>query len=197
MVKAGKPTDDVIAELTPHLDEGDIIIDAATRFLLTRTGAGGDSPRRSCCSSGMAVSGGEEGALEGPSIMPGGAKAAWERIAPMVTKMAISVDGAPYPCSQMRRTVSFAWALELLLETVSYQVAVVSKSALTPVIRRTLTLNVKYDQAQPSMTDKRLRIPTRNRMCAAPHSHQARAPVSFTRPNSATALLRPMVAKLP
>src|SRR5260221_5586831 len=43
----------------------------------------------------MGVSGGEEGALEGPSMMPGGSKAAWERIAPIFTRMAVAVDGTP------------------------------------------------------------------------------------------------------
>lgn len=95
MVKAGKPTDDVIEELAPHLDEGDILIDAGNaQFTDTRRREAALAERK-ILFVGMGVSGGEEGALEGPSIMPGGAREAWDRIAPMVTKMAISVDGTP------------------------------------------------------------------------------------------------------
>ena len=95
MVKAGKPVDEVIDELLPHLEEGDIIIDGGNSLFT-------DTARRyKTCEAkkirfvGMGVSGGEEGALEGPSMMPGGDREAWDRIAPMLTKMAAQVDGAP------------------------------------------------------------------------------------------------------
>ena len=95
MVKAGKPVDEVIDELLPHLDEGDIIIDGGNSLFT-------DTARRyEACEAkkirfvGMGVSGGEEGALEGPSMMPGGDREAWDRISPMLTKMAAQVDGVP------------------------------------------------------------------------------------------------------
>ena len=95
MVKAGKPVDEVMDELIPHLEEGDIIIDGGNSFFT-------DTARRyEACEEekirfvGMGVSGGEEGALEGPSMMPGGDREAWDRIAPMLTKMAAQVDGTP------------------------------------------------------------------------------------------------------
>jgi 6-phosphogluconate dehydrogenase len=95
MVKAGKPVDEVIDELLPHLEEGDIIIDGGNSLFT-------DTARRyEACEAkkirfvGMGVSGGEEGALEGPSMMPGGDREAWDRIAPMLTKMAAQVDGTP------------------------------------------------------------------------------------------------------
>jgi 6-phosphogluconate dehydrogenase len=95
MVKAGKPVDEVIDELLPHLEEGDIIIDGGNSLFT-------DTARRyETCEAkkihfvGMGVSGGEEGALEGPSMMPGGDRQAWDRIAPMLTKMAAQVDGVP------------------------------------------------------------------------------------------------------
>jgi len=95
MVKAGKPVDDVIDELIPHLEEGDIVIDGGNS-LFTDTGrrfhALKDKRLRFI---GMGVSGGEEGALEGPSMMPGGEREAYARIEPMVTKMAAQVDGTP------------------------------------------------------------------------------------------------------
>jgi len=95
MVKAGKPVDEVIAELAAHLDEGDIIIDGGNSLFSDTRRRERELAERKLLFVGMGVSGGEEGALEGPSIMPGGSKAAWDRIAPMVTKMAISVDGTP------------------------------------------------------------------------------------------------------
>ena len=88
MVKAGKPVDDVIAELVPHLEEGDIIIDGGNSLFTDTRRRERELAERKLLFVGMGVSGGEEGALEGPSMMPGGARAAWDRIAPMVTKMA-------------------------------------------------------------------------------------------------------------
>jgi 6-phosphogluconate dehydrogenase len=95
MVKAGPPVDEVIDELMPHLEPNDIIIDGGNSLFT-------DTARRyQTCEAkkirfvGMGVSGGEEGALEGPSMMPGGDRAAYDRIAPMLTKMAAQVDGTP------------------------------------------------------------------------------------------------------
>ena len=95
MVKAGKPVDAVIDELVPLLDQGDIVIDGGNSLF-------SDTNRREAALNakgfrfvGMGVSGGEEGALLGPSMMPGGEREAYERIAPMVTKMAAQVDGEP------------------------------------------------------------------------------------------------------
>lgn len=95
MVKAGKPIDDVIGELLPHLEAGDIIVDGGNSLYSDTRRRERDLAARGLLFVGMGVSGGEEGALEGPSMMPGGARPAWERIAPMVTKMAATVDGIP------------------------------------------------------------------------------------------------------
>ena len=101
MVKAGPPVDEVIDELMPHLEPDDIIIDGGNSLFT-------DTARRyKTCEAkgirfvGMGVSGGEEGALEGPSMMPGGDREAWDRIAPMLTKMAAQVDGVP--CCTLHR----------------------------------------------------------------------------------------------
>jgi 6-phosphogluconate dehydrogenase len=95
MVKAGQPVDDMIGELLPHLEAGDIIIDGGNSLF-------SDTVRREAALReqrirfvGMGISGGEEGALLGPSMMPGGERAAYDRIAPMVTRMAAQVDGTP------------------------------------------------------------------------------------------------------
>jgi 6-phosphogluconate dehydrogenase len=95
MVQAGKPVDDIIDELAPHLEPDDIVIDAGNSLFT-------DTIRRArLCDEmrirfvGMGVSGGEEGALEGPSMMPGGDRAAYDRIAPFLTKMAAQAYGRP------------------------------------------------------------------------------------------------------
>ena len=95
MVKAGKPVDAVIEELTPLLDEGDIIIDAGNSHFP-------DTKRRTeaCAANGLrfmgvGVSGGEEGALLGPSIMPGGDPAAYAEVEEILTGIAAVVDGTP------------------------------------------------------------------------------------------------------
>ena len=95
MVKAGQPVDDVIDELVPLLDAGDIVIDGGNS-LFTDTNRRFETPgAKKLRFIGMGVSGGEEGALEGPSMMPGGEREAYGRIEPMVTKMAAQVDGTP------------------------------------------------------------------------------------------------------
>src|SRR5690348_3754249 len=95
MVKAGAPVDGVIEELTPLLDEGDIIIDAGNSHFP-------DTKRRTeeCAAEGLrfmgvGVSGGEEGALNGPSIMPGGDPAAYAEVEEIFTAIAAVVDGTP------------------------------------------------------------------------------------------------------
>jgi 6-phosphogluconate dehydrogenase len=95
MVQAGKPVDDVIEELLPHIEVGDIVIDGGNS-LFTDTNRRFDYLKeKNIRFIGMGVSGGEVGALEGPSMMPGGQKDAYARIEPMVTKMAAQVDGTP------------------------------------------------------------------------------------------------------
>ncbi len=88
LVKAGKPVDDVIAELAPHLDKGDIIIDGGNSLFTDTNRRFHALEEKGLRFIGMGVSGGEEGALEGPSMMPGGDREAYARIEPMVTKMA-------------------------------------------------------------------------------------------------------------
>jgi 6-phosphogluconate dehydrogenase len=95
MVKAGAPVDAVIDELAPHLDAGDIVIDAGNSHFL-------DTKRRAqaCAARGLrflgtGVSGGEEGALNGPSIMPGGDRDAWAEVEEILTAIAVDVDGIP------------------------------------------------------------------------------------------------------
>ena len=95
MVKAGKPVDDVIDELVPLLDAGDIVIDGGNSLFTDTNRRFETLKAKNLRFIGMGVSGGEEGALEGPSMMPGGEREAYGRIEPMVTRMAAQVDGTP------------------------------------------------------------------------------------------------------
>jgi 6-phosphogluconate dehydrogenase len=95
MVKAGKPVDDVIAELVPNLAPGDIVIDGGNSLYTDTTRRFHELKARGLRFIGMGVSGGEEGALNGPSMMPGGEREAYARIEPIVTRMAAVVEGDP------------------------------------------------------------------------------------------------------
>jgi 6-phosphogluconate dehydrogenase len=95
MVKAGKPVDDVIAELLPHLEPGDILIDGGNSFFEDTQRRTRDLEGKGFRYIGTGVSGGEEGALNGPSIMPGGTEEAYRLVEPILTKIAAQVDGKP------------------------------------------------------------------------------------------------------
>ena len=95
MVKAGKPVDDVIAELLPHLDAGDILIDGGNSYFADTRRRTADVEAKGFRYIGTGVSGGEEGALLGPSIMPGGTEEAYRLIEPILTQIAAQVDGQP------------------------------------------------------------------------------------------------------
>src|SRR5689334_5850171 len=95
MVKAGAPVDGVIEELTPLLDEGDIIIDAGNSHFDDTKRRTAECAERGLRFMGVGVSGGEEGALNGPSIMPGGDPAAYAEVEEVLTAIAANVDGTP------------------------------------------------------------------------------------------------------
>jgi 6-phosphogluconate dehydrogenase len=95
LVKAGQPVDDFIEQLLPHLEEGDIIIDGGNSHFP-------DSIRRTkyveskgLLFIGTGVSGGEEGALNGPSIMPGGSVEAWPHVKKIFQDISAKVENAP------------------------------------------------------------------------------------------------------
>ncbi len=93
MVKAGKPVDAVIAELVPLLEKGDVIIDGGNSLFTDTQRRCKELAEKGLHFMGVGVSGGEEGALKGPSIMPGGSAESWEIVKPIFTKIAAQVDG--------------------------------------------------------------------------------------------------------
>lgn len=93
MVKAGGPTDATIEQLKPFLDKGDILIDGGNTFFEDTRRRNHELSESGIHFIGTGVSGGEEGALTGPSIMPGGQKEAYELVAPIFKDIAAKVDG--------------------------------------------------------------------------------------------------------
>ena len=93
MVQAGEATDKTIASLTPHLDKGDILIDGGNTFYKDTIRRNRELSAQGFNFIGTGVSGGEEGALKGPSIMPGGQKEAYELVAPILTEIAAVAEG--------------------------------------------------------------------------------------------------------
>ncbi len=95
MVKAGAPVDAVIEQLKPLLNEGDIIIDGGNSLFDDTARRTRELESAGFRFIGMGVSGGEEGALNGPSLMPGGTKSSYEYLEPIFTKIAAQVDDGP------------------------------------------------------------------------------------------------------
>lgn len=96
MVKAGPATDATIQELLPHLDKGDILIDGGNTFFKDTMRRNEELANSGINFIGTGVSGGEEGALKGPSIMPGGQKEAYALVAPILEQISAKAeDKAP------------------------------------------------------------------------------------------------------
>lgn len=93
MVKAGQPTDDTINQLLPYLSQGDILIDGGNAHFPDTQRRNKDLQAKGFRFIGAGISGGEEGALNGPSIMPGGQKDAYELVEPILTAISAKVNG--------------------------------------------------------------------------------------------------------
>ena len=97
MVPAGAAVDSVIAHLRPHLGPGDILIDGGNSFFQDTDRRSDELAAAGIHFLGTGVSGGEEGALRGPAIMPGGPREAWEAVAPILRAIAAKADDGE-PC---------------------------------------------------------------------------------------------------
>ena len=93
LVPAGKPVDIVINELVPHLQTGDLIIDAGNSHFTDTNIRAKQLQKKGIQFLGVGISGGEEGARLGPSIMPGGPKTAYEKVRPILEAVAAKVNG--------------------------------------------------------------------------------------------------------
>ena len=92
MVKAGAPTDATIKSLLPHLDKGDVLIDGGNTFFQETMRRNEELDNSGINFIGMGVSGGEKGELEGPSLMPGGQKEAYDLVEPILKKIAAKAE---------------------------------------------------------------------------------------------------------
>jgi len=97
MVKAGKPVDDFIEQVLPFLEPGDILIDGGNSLFMDTERRTKDLEAKGLLYIGTGVSGGEEGARHGPSIMPGGSPAAWPHVKDIFQGISAKVDGN-VPC---------------------------------------------------------------------------------------------------
>lgn len=95
MVKAGKPVDDMIEQLLPIVEPGDLIADCGNSFFKDTERRAGELGSRGLLYMGVGVSGGEEGALKGPSIMPGGMPEGWPRLLPVFEAVAAGTKDGP------------------------------------------------------------------------------------------------------
>jgi len=95
MVQAGGPVDAVIEQLKPLLDPDDMIIDGGNSLYTDTERRVKDLESQGLSFIGMGVSGGEEGSLHGPSLMPGGTEFAYRELEPILTKIAAQVDDGP------------------------------------------------------------------------------------------------------
>jgi 6-phosphogluconate dehydrogenase (decarboxylating) len=93
MVPAGPPVDSAIADLRPHLESGDILIDGGNSFFRDTDRRAGELTKSGIQFIGMGVSGGEEGARHGPALMPGGPEDAYRQVEPILDSIAAKVDG--------------------------------------------------------------------------------------------------------
>lgn len=97
LVKAGSAVDDFIAQIVPHLEKGDIIIDGGNSLYTDSARRAKELEAKGLLFIGTGVSGGEEGARHGPSIMPGGSPAAWPFVKDIFQSVSAKVDGGT-PC---------------------------------------------------------------------------------------------------
>ena len=95
MVPAGKPVDAAIASLLPHLAQGDLLIDGGNTYFLDTERRSRELEAAGIIYIGTGVSGGEQGALWGPAIMPGGQPAAWELVKPIFEAISAKVGADP------------------------------------------------------------------------------------------------------
>lgn len=95
MVKAGKPVDDLIEQLLPYLEKGDIIIDGGNSHFPDTERRWKELKEKGILFVGTGISGGEEGARHGPSMMPGGDPEAWPHVQPIFQAIAAKADGRP------------------------------------------------------------------------------------------------------
>ena len=95
MIKSGKPVDNMIHELLPYLDKGDLIIDGGNSYFKDTTRRINELKEKGVFYLGVGVSGGESGALHGPSLMPGGSKEGYDLVKDILLKISAQTEAGP------------------------------------------------------------------------------------------------------
>ncbi len=95
MIKAGDPVDQATSELAPHLQASDIVIDGGNSLFTDTRRREAEWKKKGLCFVGCGISGGEEGARHGPSLMPGGDRGAWEKLKPVLESIAAKTERGP------------------------------------------------------------------------------------------------------
>lgn len=131
MVKAGEPVDAVIKSLLPYMQKGDVIVDGGNSYYKDTCRREASLKKKGILFMGCGVSGGEEGALSGPSLMPGGSVQAWKAMKPIFTKIAakdfsggscvthVGADGAGHYVKMVHNGIEYA-VMQLMAE--SYEI---------------------------------------------------------------------------
>lgn len=99
LVQAGKPVDETIANLSQYMEPGDLIIDGGNEWFPNSIRRSEELEKKGIMFIGMGISGGEEGARKGPSLMPGGPKEAYSMMEPILLKVAAKAPADNEPCA--------------------------------------------------------------------------------------------------
>ncbi|MFN3282689.1 MAG: NAD(P)-binding domain-containing protein, partial [Pseudothermotoga sp.] len=138
MVKAGSPVDEMIEELLPYLDKGDLLIDAGNSHYGDTNRRLEELSHRGILFLGMGVSGGEYGALHGPSIMPGGTLEAYKMVQDVLTKISAKTEDGP--CCTYVGNGSAGHFVKMVHNGIEYSI-MQSISEIYDVMRKILKMN--------------------------------------------------------
>lgn len=138
MVKAGSPVDEMIEELLPYLDKGDLLIDAGNSHYGDTNRRLEELSHRGILYLGMGVSGGEYGALHGPSIMPGGTLEAYKMVQDVLTKISAKTEDGP--CCTYVGNGSAGHFVKMVHNGIEYSI-MQSISEIYDVMRKILKMN--------------------------------------------------------
>lgn len=140
MIKAGNPVDEVINQLLPYLDKGDLIIDGGNSYFKDTTRRTNELKEKEILYIGVGVSGGESGALHGPSMMPGGSREAYDLVKDILLKISAQTEAGP--CCTYVGNDSAGHFVKMLHNGIEYGMMQAISEAYD-VMRRVLKLSTK------------------------------------------------------
>lgn len=140
MIKAGDPVDSMIQKLLPHLDRGDLIMDGGNTYYLDTTRRIEELKEKGILYLGIGVSGGESGALNGPSLMPGGSREAYDLVKDILLKIAAQTESDP--CCTYVGNDSAGHFVKMLHNSIEYGIMQAMSEAYD-ILRKVLKLSAK------------------------------------------------------